>query len=293
MQFLTSLLTALVAIVVYLMGAKIPSKSNQVAVRSIAVLVGVVAMFLALSRMMVTVPTGHVGVVELFGKTDRQPLSPGLHLLNPFAHVVELPTRMRDIKETIEATSQEGLAFNIDVSLQYRIDPQQATLVYENIGVDPSEILISRFRSLVREITANYPAEAVYSTRRQEIAVRLRERLKEQLAPLGFTVEGAFLREVKLPETLEAAVQQKLKAEQESREMTFTLQKARQEAERRRIEARGIADAQKIIAASTTEQSLRLRSIEATEKLAASPNSKVVVLGEGAPSIRVDTSSQP
>ncbi|MCU0525640.1 MAG: prohibitin family protein [Elainella sp. Prado103] len=279
MSFIASLITALIALLVYRSSAKVPDQRNQMMIRSIALLIGGLAVLSAAWRNLTIIPAGNVGVLESFGQIDPQPLQPGIHLTHPFADITQFSTRLRDVKETIEATSQEGLAFNLDVSLQYRLQPEKATEVYQTIGSDESEIVVSRFRSTVREVTASYPAVAIYSSRRQEVAQKLRDRLNQQLNPLGFKIEEALLREVILPESLQVAVQEKLQAEQESQQMTFTLAKERQEAERKRIEAKGTADAQRILAEGTSERSLQLRTIEATEKLAASENAKIVILG--------------
>jgi regulator of protease activity HflC (stomatin/prohibitin superfamily) len=149
----------------------------------------------------------------------------------------------------------------------------------KTIGTDEKQLIISRFRSTVRAITANYSASAIYSTKRQEVAQKIDEELTKEIPTLGFIVEQALLRNVKMPETLQTAIQEKLKAEQENEQMKFVLEKERQEAERKRIEAKGIADSQKIIAGGLTNQVLQLRSIEATEKIAESNNSKIVVIG--------------
>lgn len=290
MTFFTSLLTSLIAIFVYLSSTKMPDKRNRLAIRSIAVLIAVVAAIASLFKTFAVIPVGNVGVVELFGQVSDRPLNPGIHLVNPFADVETYSTRLRDVKEKVETTSQEGLAFNIDVSLQYRLDPQKAVAVYKTIGTDETAIVSSRFRSIVREITASYPAEAIYSTKRQEVAGKLRQQLSEQLTPFGFVVEQTPLREIELPDKLQAAIQQKLAAEQESRQMAFTLEKERQEAERKRIEAKGIADSQKIVSQGLNDEILKLRSIEANEKLASSNNAKVVIIGDaqGGAKIEVD-----
>ncbi|NEQ24292.1 MAG: prohibitin family protein [Microcoleus sp. SIO2G3] len=297
MTFVVSLLTGLISILVYLSSGKIASKQNQFAVRAIALLIGFIATLAALFKNLIIIPAGNVGVVELFGQVSPRPLNPGIHLVNPFVEIENFSTRFRDIKEKVEATSQEGLAFNIEVSLQYRLEPNKAAELYRTIGTSEQEIVTSRFRSIVREITASYPAEAIYSTKRQELAVRLRQALSEQLAPLGFVVEQALLREVELPDKLQEAIQQKLAVEQESQQMKFTLEQARQEAERKRIEAKGIADSQKIVAQGLNQQVLQLRTIEATEKLAASDNAKVVIIGGGQGrtplSLQLDTPSTP
>jgi len=278
MTFITSLLVALISILVYLSSGMV-RQSNRLAVQAITVLIGAVALIAAMLKTLTVVPAGNVGVTEILGRVDDRPLPPGVHLLNPFAEVKIFSTRVKDMNEDVEAISQEGLSFHLHVSLQYEVDPTKAALIYQTIGSDETEIVRSRFRSVVREITTSYPAEAVYSSKRQEVSSRLQASLTKQLVPLGFTVEGVFLRGLVLPEQLNAAIQEKLKAEQESQEMRFTLQRERQEADRKRVEAQGIADAQTIVARSLTRETLQLRAIEATEKLAASNNAKVLIMG--------------
>lgn len=279
MGFIFSLLTSLIAMLVYLQTGRINDERTKLATRGIAILIGSIALLSSISRLLVIVPPGNVGIVNSFGKISDNTLDSGVYVVNPFAKVINFSTRLKDIKENIDTTSQEGLSLNLDVSLQYKLDPQKAAIVYKTIGTDEKQLIISRFRSTVRAITANYSASAIYSTKRQEVAQKIDEELTKEIPSLGFIVEQALLRNVKMPETLQTAIQEKLKAEQENEQMKFVLEKERQEAERKRIEAKGIADSQKIIAGGLTNQVLQLRSIEATEKIAQSNNSKIVVIG--------------
>ncbi|MEH2174498.1 prohibitin family protein [Nostoc sp.] len=279
MGFIVSLVTSLIAILVYLNTDKISSERSRLAIRTIMILIGSIAVLNSFSRLLVIVPPGNVGVVNFFGEVSETTLNPGVHLLNPFSKVVNFSTRLKDIKENVDATSQEGLSLNLDVSLQYKLDPQKAATVYKTIGTDETQLVISRFRSTVRAITANYPANAIYSTKRQEIAQKIDQQLTQEIPALGFIVEEALLRNIKMPDTLQAAIQNKLKTEQENQQMKFVLEKERQEAERKLIEARGIADSQKILSNGLSNQVLQLRAIEATEKLAQSNNSKLVIIG--------------
>ncbi len=281
MSFIVSLLITLISVLVFLTGGGVVSERNRLAIRGIALLIGGIAAFASVSKLFAVVPAGNVGVVDSLGQVSETSLTPGVHFVSPFTKIVKFSTRLRNVQETIEATSQEGLAFNTNVSLQYRLEPQKAASIYKNIGIDEKEIVVARFRSVVREITANYPAEAIYSRKRLEIANQIRQRLSKQLTPLGFVVEEALLRELQIPEKIQSAIQEKLQAEQESQRMAFVLKKERQEAERKRIEAKGISDSQKIISQGLNDKILQLRSIEATEKLASSSNSKVIMLGAG------------
>ncbi|MCL1474130.1 prohibitin family protein [Argonema antarcticum] len=281
MSFIVSLLITLISVLVFLTGGGVVSERNRLAIRGIALLIGGIAAFASVSKLFAVVPAGNVGVVDSLGQVSETSLNPGVHFVSPFTKIVIFSTRLRNVQETIEATSQEGLAFNTNVSLQYRLEPQKAASIYKSIGIDETEIVVARFRSIVREITANYPAEAIYSRKRLEIANQIRQRLSKQLTPLGFIVEEALLRELQIPEKIQSAIQEKLQAEQESQRMTFVLKKERQEADRKRIEAKGISDSQKIISQGLNDKILQLRSIEATEKLASSSNSKVIMLGAG------------
>ncbi|WP_271254699.1 prohibitin family protein [Pseudanabaena sp. Chao 1811] len=280
MSFIVSTIASLVSILVFFNSKRlVDHRVTQLVIKAIAGVIALATGINALSRVLVVIPAGSVGVEDFQGKVSDRPLNAGIHAINPFADVVQFSTRLRDLKEEIAATSKEGLAIGIDVSIQYRIDPAKAASVYQNIGLEEREILISRFRSISREIVSGYTAEAVYATKREEVSLKLAEKLRSQLAPLGFIVDEALLRNVKIPETLQVAIQQRLKAEQETLQMKFILEKETQEAERKRIEAKGSADAQKILAEGLTPAVLQLRQIEATEKLAQSQNSKLVILG--------------
>ncbi|MFN6479108.1 prohibitin family protein [Nostoc sp. DedQUE07] len=279
MGFIVSLVTSLIAILVYLNTDRISDERSRLVIRTIMILIGSIAVLNSFSRLLVIVPPGNVGVVNFFGEVSETTLNPGVHLLNPFSKVLNFSTRLKDIKENVDATSQEGLSLNLDVSLQYKLDPQKAATVYKTIGTDETQLVISRFRSTVRAITANYPANAIYSTKRQEIAQKIDQQLTQEIPALGFLVEEALLRNIKMPDSLQAAIQNKLKTEQENQQMKFVLEKERQEAERKLIEARGIADSQKILSNGLSNQVLQLRAIEATEKLAQSNNSKLVIIG--------------
>jgi regulator of protease activity HflC (stomatin/prohibitin superfamily) len=293
MGLIVSAIAALFAFMVAYNGSS-PNEHTQKIVRSLSLLIGILAtcsfFYQLVFRFLVIIPAGQVGVTETFGKVSDKSIAPGVNWINPFSTVIEYSTRIKEIKETIDTTSLEGLTFNIDVSLQYRLQANNAATVYQNIGTDESEILIARFRSIVRQITAKYEAKSIYGDKREEIANKLKQELSKQLNPLGFVVEESLLRNVILPEKIQASIQQKIEAEQESerqqfvnnkkrQELDFELEKAQKEATRKKIEAQGIADSQKLISQGLTEQILELKAIEVTEKLAASQNAKIIVVG--------------
>lgn len=281
MTFIATTLTTLISILVVLVGPKFADEKHRYTVRAVALLIGIIAATASLFKTFTIVQAGKVGVVEVFGKVEPRTLNPGVHWVNPFGSVVKFSTRLQDMNEKIIATSEEGLSVTVDGSLQYRLDPKTAADVYQNIGPDEEEIVRSRFHATIREISSNYPARAIYTDKRQEIARRMRLAMRESLTPLGFVVEEALLKDVVLPEKLQAAIEQKMQVDQDNQRMELVLQKERQEAERKRIEALGIAEYQQIISPGLTSQFLQWKSIEATDRLANSDNSKVVIMGGG------------
>ena len=142
-------------------------------------------------------------------------------------------------------------------------------------------IIISRFRSLIRENTAKYELSVIYGDKRAEISRSLSTAMKEELEPLGFIVEEALLRNVILPENIQKAIQSKVAAEQNNQKKDLDLISARKNAERKIVEAQGVADAQKILSQSLTEEVLQMKAIEATQKLAESENTKIFIMGNG------------
>jgi regulator of protease activity HflC (stomatin/prohibitin superfamily) len=243
------------------------------------------ALFLqqTLGRAVVVIPAGEVGVIETMGSVDATPLTSGVYFLNPLSKVVTYSTRLQDIKETVDTSSKEGLNFNIDVSLQYRLNPEKAGEVFSSLGSEEQqrEIIVSRFRSLIRENTAKYDLSSIYGDKRAEISGVLVQSMKEQLEPLGFLVEEALMRNVILPENIQKAIQAKVEVEQSNQKKQLELISAQRDAERKIIEAQGVADSQKILSQSLTDKIIKLKAIEATQKLAESPNTKVLIMGSG------------
>jgi prohibitin 1 len=227
-----------------------------------------------------TVPAGHVGVKDFFGNVSPNVLPPGVHLILPFTRVHKMSVRTQEVKETAEVPSKEGLMMDLEGSLLFRLDPAKAADVYRTVGVNYAEItVVPQIRSAIREITASYDAKALYSSEREQIARETFELFKKMTEGRGIIAESVLLRKIGLPPVVANAIQEKLKREQEAEQMKFVLQKEQQEAERKRIEAQGVADFQRIVAQGISPQLLEWKGIEATEKLATSANSKVVVIG--------------
>jgi regulator of protease activity HflC (stomatin/prohibitin superfamily) len=162
------------------------------------------------------------------------------------------------------------------------LDSDKANDIYKTVGPNYVEIiLVPQFRSVVRGVTARYEAKALYTASREKLAGEIVTELEKLVGPRGITIEQAPLRQIILPSRLTQSIEEKLQAEQESQRMAFVLKKEEQEADRKRIEAKGIADFQDIVSRGISEQLLKWKGIEATEKLALSQNSKIVVIGSG------------
>ena len=242
----------------------------------IAAFLLVILLFSSVTR----VGTGHVGVLTLFGRVTNETLGEGIHLINPLKTNNEMSIQTQTLKESASVPSSEGLMMSLDTSLIYHLTPDRAAEVFQKIGADYENVVVEpTLRSAIREATASHSANALYTGEREMVGKQIFEQVNEQLTKRGLTVENVLLRDIQLPATLKASIEAKQQAEQEALAMNFRLQKETQEAQRKRIEAAGVRDFQQIVAQGITPSLLEWKGIEATENLAKSPNSKVVVIG--------------
>lgn len=249
----------------------------------LAAAVGVFFLLATIAQAFTVIPAGHVGVVNFFGIVSPRTLPAGINIVNPLANVIKFSIQTKELKENMQVLSKEGLTIGLEISALYRLDPDSAARVYQTIsGGDYEEIVLKpQFRSVSRAVTASFQASALYSSERERLGENIQQELSRIVGARGIIIESTPLRNVGLPSQLTEAIEQKQRADQESQRMEFILTKEKQEADRKRIEAQGIADFQKIVAAGISEQLLRWKGIEATEKLAASNNAKVVIVGAG------------
>lgn len=264
----------------------------------------VLALIAAIASSVAIIPAGHVGVAVVFGKVSTRHLSEGLNLVNPFARVEKMSVRTETYTmsavfsegkvqgdDSIQALSADGLLMPLDITVAYRLVASDGPMLYRNIGPDyVDKIVRPAARTAVREAVAGFTAQESYSTRREELAKKMDEMLTQRLRSLlaqhedfrgrnGFIIEQVMIRNVQLPPKVKDAIEEKLSAEQQALRMQFVLQKERQEAERKRIEAQGIADFQRIVAQGISEPLLAWKGIEATQQLAHSQNAKIVIIG--------------
>jgi prohibitin 1 len=239
-------------------------------------LIAVILLFSCVTK----VSTGHVGVLTLFGRVTPEVLPEGIHLINPLKTNNEMSIQTQTIKESASVPSSEGLVMNLDTSLIYHLDPTRAADVYQKIGSNYETVVVEpTLRAAIREATASHTANALYTGEREMVAKQISDQLTTELNKRGLLVENVLLRDIQLPQTLRASIEAKQQAEQEALAMNFRLQKEKQEAERKRIEAAGVRDFQQIVAQGISPALLQWKGIEATEILAKSSNSKVVVIG--------------
>ena len=278
MLFIIAVIAAFVAFFVYKNAKKRLNKSET----SFALIGIVVALLIALSQCWTIIPAGHTGVIDFLGNVSDNTLKPGVNLVNPMAKIEKMSIKTQEMKELMSVPSKEGLSVDLEISLLFKLDSEKANEIYKTVGPNYADIiLVPQFRSVVRGVTARYEAKALYTASREKLAGEIIEELEKLVGPRGITVEQAPLRQIQLPSRLTQSIEEKLQAEQESQRMAFVLQKEEQEADRKRIEAKGIADFQNIVAKGISDQLLQWKGIEATEKLANSSNTKVIVIGSG------------
>ena len=261
----------------------------------IFVVVGIVFLLILFwGRITKTIPAGHGGVMfRLFGggvDTSRT-YEEGFHFLAPWNEIIVYETRQQEISEEMSALSSNGLEIKIEFSTWYQPKWEDLSELHARIGTQYlTRVVVPAMRSAARSVVGRYTPEQIYSTKRDAIQEEIFVETKKLLDEKYVQLNQVLIRSVTLPPTIKSAIESKLKQEQEALEYEFKLEKAAQEAERQRVEAEGKAKANSIVSASITDKILRDKGIEATLKLAESPNSKVVVIGgsDGMPIILGD-----
>jgi len=258
---------------------------NPARVRGLMIAAIIVGPILLLwGSLTVTIPSGYAGLIfHTFSKgvdTTETPLGSGFHFKAPWNKVYEYEIRQKERMERIEVLSSNLLKIEMDLTVFYQ--PQ-----FENLGLleiqrgrsYEEKVVVPAMRSVAREVIAKYLPEEFNTTRRDEIQSEIDARMREKLSENYLRLNDVLIRNIRLPKTLEAAIERKLQQEQESLEYEFRLEKASKEADRMRIEAEGIRDYQAIVSKGISQELLKWKGIEATSALANSPNTKVVVIG--------------
>jgi regulator of protease activity HflC (stomatin/prohibitin superfamily) len=244
------------------------------------------------SSMFKQIDAGKVGVTSLYGSVQPQVLESGLHLINPLLDVTDFDIQTQNYTmsavhgegaqegdDAIRVLSNDGLEVVIDLTVLYRITPADAPKIFKQIGVNYNDKIV---RPVTRtRIRVYYDAVALYSTKRNEFQQRIFKTIEADFKTRGLILEQLLIRNINLPPSVKASIESKINAEQDAQKMTFVLQKEKQEAERKRVEAQGIADYQRIISMGLTDKQLQYEQIKAQKEIATSPNTKIIFMGRG------------
>ena len=282
-------------IIVFIAGFVITAQPTQAArYGSIVKIVGVVILAIgALTSMFKVVDAGQVGVKTIFGKVDNDVLYSGLNVINPIAEVTTFDIKTQNYTmsgvhdegakegdDALRVLSADGLEVIIDLSVLFRVKGSEAPTILREIGTDYLEKIVRPVsRTAIRDNAVAYDAVALYSSKRDEFQAKIFATINKSFAKRGLELEQLLVRNITLPASVKASIESKINAEQDAQKMTFVLQKERQEAERKRVEAQGIADYQKILSTGLSDRQLQYESILAQKEIAKSPNSKVIIMG--------------
>jgi regulator of protease activity HflC (stomatin/prohibitin superfamily) len=252
------------------------------------------------SSCFVQINAGTVGVQTLFGKIQGKVLTEGLNVVNPIMSVIKFDVKTRNYTmsaihdegdqtgdDAIRVLSADGLEVVIDLTVLYRVTSDKAPTILRTIGENYTQVVVRPIvRTKIRDLAANYDAVALYSNKREEFQQRLFTAVEKEFTKRGFSLEQVLIRNLNLPQSVKAAIESKINAEQESQKMRFILDKERQEADRKRVEAQGISDYQRILTSTLTDKLLQYERIKAQKELAGSSNAKIIVIdGKNAPMI--------
>jgi regulator of protease activity HflC (stomatin/prohibitin superfamily) len=268
--------------------------------RGIAVLLMLIGIMI---KCTVQINAGQAGVKSLFGKVQNDILSSGLHFINPFVEIERLDIKTQNYTmsgvhdegaqqgdDAIRVLTSDGLEVTIDLTVLYKLLPSEAPRLVRETGVDYTDKIVRPLtRTKIRDNSVYYEAVSLYSTKRDEFQQRIFKSIEDDFKKRGLVLEQLLVRNITLPQSVKATIEQKINAEQDAQKMQFVLQKEKQEAERKRVEAQGIADYQRIINIGLTDQQLQYEQIKAYLELAKSPNSKVIIMGKGNSPVILDT----
>ena len=280
----------LLAIAIFLPAGTQPSAQRLMPVLRVLAIVLIVLGLITSSVKQID--AGFVGVKSLFGKVQSDILPSGLNFVNPVMDVRELDVRTQNYTmsgqhdegaqtgdDAIRVLTADGLEVTIDLSVLYRVIPEEAPRLIREIGVSYEDKIVRPItRTRIRDNAVYYDAVSLYSTKRDEFQDRIFKSIDQDFNKRGLFLENLLVRNITLPGSVKAVIEQKINAEQDAQKMQFVLQKEKQEAERKRVEAQGIADYQRIVSESLSERQLQYEQIKAMKELAGSANSKIIVM---------------
>lgn len=290
----------LIALSTATLKTQLPIKNMQ-SVKWLGIALIIIGIF---SKCLVTVKPGDVGVKVLFGKVnEKNVLKSGLHVINPLVNVVMFDVRTQNYTmsavhdegdkegdDAIRVLTRDGLEITVDLSVLYSVIPTNAPKILTGIGEDYEEKIVRPLtRTRIRDNAVFYQAVELYSEKRDEFQNKIFASIEKEFLKRGLKLEQLLIRNISLPESVKKSIEGKINAEQESQKMTYVLSREKQEAERKRVEAQGIADYQKIINTGLTEQQIKYEQIKALKELAKSDNAKIIVMGNKSGEVLINT----
>lgn len=259
-------------------------------------IIGVLLLLIGVfSSMFKQIDAGKVGVKSLYGSVQPDVLESGLHVVNPLLDITVFDVQTQNYTmsavhnegaqegdDAIRVLSNDGLEVVIDLTVLYRVIPNEAPKILKGIGESYTDKIVRPVtRTRIRDNAVYYDAVALYSTKRNEFQQRIFKSIEADFKARGLVLEQLLIRNINLPESVKKTIESKINAEQDAQKMTFVLQKEKQEAERKRVEAQGIADYQRIISLGLTDKQLQYEQIKAQKEIATSPNTKIIFMGKG------------
>lgn len=269
-----------------------PLSRNSKTFRIAGIAMVVVGLF---SQCVVQIEAGKTGVQSLFGNVKKVPLNSGLSVVNPLVSIYQMDVKTQNYTmsavqgegqkygdDAIKVLSSDGLEVTIDLTVLFKIIPSKAPTIYEKIGLNYVDVVVRPIsRTRIRDISANYEAVALYSSKREEFQQKISTAIEQDFNARGLMLEQLLIRNISLPESVKKSIESKINAEQDAQKMQFVLQKEKQEAERKRVEAQGISDYQRILTSTITDKLLQYESIQAQKEMAKSENAKMIIMGGG------------
>ena len=259
-------------------------------------IIGVLLLLIGVfSSMFKQIDAGKVGVKSLYGSVQPDVLESGLHVVNPLLDITVFDVQTQNYTmsavhsegaqegdDAIRVLSNDGLEVVLDLTVLYRVIPNEAPKILKGIGESYTDKIVRPVtRTRIRDNAVYYDAVALYSTKRNEFQQRIFKSIEADFKARGLVLEQLLIRNINLPESVKKTIESKINAEQDAQKMTFVLQKEKQEAERKRVEAQGIADYQRIISLVLTDKQLQYEQIKAQKEIATSPNTKIIFMGKG------------
>jgi regulator of protease activity HflC (stomatin/prohibitin superfamily) len=295
----------IIGVILFIVGITMTPTNEQTkrakgAMRIIGIIIATGGVLLASVKI---IPPGHVGVKVLFGKTQEGFLTEGLHIINPLLDVEEFSIRTQNYTmsstgeegqkmgdDAIRILSNDGLEVNIDLTILYRVNPASAPTIFKKIGTQYQNIIVRPVtRTGIRNSAAKFNAIELFAEKRAEFEQEIIANISDTLTNRGFNLEQILIRKIDLPTKVKESIERKITAIQEAERMEYVLQKEQSEAERKRVEARGISDAQKIINENLTSKLIQFETIKMQKEIATSQNSKIIIMdGKNSPPLFIN-----